>query len=154
MKIKNIISNLNVAFSLIIILVMGFLIVKNLLSSHNFVKGYVEKIDCHEDVKIKGTYSYHILTSNNESFRNRLDIPCNSISQIEIGDHIEVESVGHIFVQVTHAEIEIFNRNLLNMRKSGVNIIFVLLFILAAGDLIYRLYFIKKKEKIKGSEKD
>ena len=96
MKIKNIISNFNITFSLIIMLVMGFLIVKNLLASHNFVKGYVEKVDCHEDLKIKGTYSYHILTSNNESFSNRLDIPCDSISQIKIGDHIEVESQGHI----------------------------------------------------------
>tara|TARA_R110002060_G_scaffold78221_3_gene91024 strand:+ start:423 stop:809 length:387 start_codon:yes stop_codon:yes gene_type:complete len=127
-------------------LVMGFLIVKNLLASHNFVKGYVEKIDCHEDVKIEGTYSYHILTSNNESFKNRLDIPCDSISQIEIGDYIEIESQGHIFVQVTHEEVDIFDRNLLNIKRSGVNITFVLLFILATGDLIYRLYFSKKKK--------
>ena len=146
MKIKNIISNFNITFSLIIMLVMGFLIVKNLLASHNFVKGYVEKVDCHEDLKIKGTYSYHILTSNNESFSNRLDIPCDSISQIKIGDHIEVESQGHIFVQVTHKEVDIFDRNLLNIKRSGVNIIFVLLFILATGDLIYRLYFRKKKK--------
>lgn len=125
---------------------MGFLIIKSLLASPHFVKGHVEKIDCHEDVKIEGTYSYHILTSNNESFRNRLSIPCESISQIEIGDQIEVESIGHIFVQVTHEEVEVFDRNLLNIRRSGVNIIFVLLFLLATGDLIYRLYFFKKKE--------
>ena len=146
MKIKNLKSTFNIAFSLIVMLAMGFIIVKNLIASHDFVEGYVEKIECHADVKREGIYSYHILTSNNESFRNRLDIPCASISQIEIGDHIVVESQGHIFVQVTHKKVDIFDRNLLNIKRSGVNIIFVLLFILATGDLIYRLYFSKKKK--------
>lgn len=146
MIIKSLKNNLNISFSLAVVLVIGFIIVKSILADHKFVKGYVEEIDCHADAKRDGIYSYYLKTSNNERFRNRLDIPCESISKIEIGDPIEVESNGHIFVQVTHKGVELFDKDLLSMKRSGVNIIFVLLFILATCDLVYRLFFYKKNK--------
>jgi hypothetical protein len=139
-KLKN---NLNISFSLAVMLLIGFVIVKSILADHSFVKGYVDEIDCHVDAKSDDTYSYYLKTSNNERFTNRLDIPCKSIAKIEIGDPIEVESYGHIFVQVTHKGVELFDKNMLSMKRSGVNVIFTLLFILAACDIVYRLFFYK-----------
>lgn len=123
----------------------GAVIVKSILADHKFVQGYVEEIDCHPDQKRDGVYSYYLKTSNNERFRNRLAMPCDSIAKVEIGDPVEVESNGHIFVQVTHKGVELFDRNLLSIKRSGVIIIFVLLFILATCDLVYRFFLQKNK---------
>src|SRR5690606_28156167 len=109
---------LNISFSLAVMLAIGFIIIKSIFAEHRSVKGYVEEIDCHADVKREDIYSYYFKLSNNERFRNRLNIPCESIAKVEIGDPIEVESNGHVFVQVTHKGVELFDRNLLSIKRS------------------------------------
>lgn len=122
----------------------GLVIAKTLLADHKLVKGYVEEINCHPDSKRNGVYLYFIKTSNDERFRNRLNIACDSISDIKIGDLIEVESDGHIFIQISHDDIDLFSKSELQLKKSGVSIIFSLLFILATCDVIYRFFFNRK----------
>ncbi len=137
-------NNLNIAFSLIVIFFTGAVIIKAYLSEHETNKGYVEEISCQADKERGGIYSCKIRLDKNISFRNRQDVSCEAVSKIKKGDYVEVESRGHIFVQVKHDGVELFNKNLLDVKREGVNIVFVLLFILASCDFSYRMYQLKK----------
>lgn len=142
--IKILKNNLNIAFSLTVMLFMGAAIIKFSLSELETFKGYIDEVNCQADEKRAGLYSYQIKLVNNVSFRNRLDVSCEAISDLKKGDYIEIESNGHIFIQVKHDGVELFNRQLLDIKRSGVNIVFVLLFILASCDFAYRMYYLKK----------
>lgn len=135
---------LNITFSLIVMLFTGAIIIKSYLSDHEITKGYIEEVHCQADKKRVGIYSYQIRLDNDVSYRNRLDVTCEAFSQLKIGDYIEIESSGNIFVQVKHDGVELFNKNLLNVKREGVNIVFVLLFLLASCDFSYRMYHLKK----------
>ncbi len=137
-------DKLNIIFSLGVMLLTGSAIVKSSLSDHETFHGYIEEVSCQADRKRAGIYSYQIRLANDVSFRNRLDVGCESVSKLKQGDLIKVESKGHIFIQVTHNGIEVFNKQLLEVKRSGANIVFILLFILASCDVVYRLYYLKK----------
>jgi hypothetical protein len=137
-------NSLNIALSVIVMFFTGAVIIKSYLPEHEKTKGYIEEFNCQADKRRVGIYSYQIRLDNDASFRNRLDVACEAVSKLKIGDYIEVESSGHIFVQVKHDGVELFNKNLLNVKREGVNIVFILLFILASCDFSYRMYHLKK----------
>lgn len=137
-------NNLNIAFSLIVMFFMGAATIKTYLSDHKKTTGHIEEIDCQADKKRNGIYSYQIRLNNDISFRNRLNVSCEAFPKLKKGDYIEVESTGHIFLQVKHDGVELFNKNLLEVKREGVNVVFVLLFILASCDFSYRMYHLKK----------
>ncbi len=140
-------NNLNIFISLIVMLFTGAFIVKSGISEYGIVKGYIEEVNCQVDKKRDGIYLYHIKLVSDVSFRNRLDVACNVVSELKKGDYIEIESNGHIFIQVKHNGIDLFNKKLLDIKRSGVNLVFVLLFILASCDFSYRIYLLNKNSR-------
>ena len=59
---------------------------------------------------------------------------------IKQGDQIQIDAQGQTFVQLTHNGIKLFNKRILEIDQSGKLLAFMLIFLLATGDLIYRLY--------------
>ncbi|MFC3032763.1 hypothetical protein ACFOEE_09560 [Pseudoalteromonas fenneropenaei] len=137
-------NNLNIVFSLIVMFFTGAAILKVYLSEHQVVNGYIDEINCQADKKKDGVYSYQIRLDNEFSFRNRLNVACEIISDLKKGDYIEIESIGHIFIQLKHNGVNLFNKKELNIKRSGISIIFTLLFLLASCDFFYRIYSFKK----------
>ncbi|MEI5639986.1 MULTISPECIES: hypothetical protein [unclassified Pseudoalteromonas] len=135
---------LNIGFSFVLMIVMAFLIIKGFVADHKYTSGYIEYFECFKDVKTESTYQYNLKMKNDDRFRNRIKVPCETIPDISKGDYVSIESIGHIFTQITIEDVELFDKASLERRSSGVNFIFILLFLLAIGDLVYRLYFKKR----------
>lgn len=142
--IKKLNNKSKILFSLAIMLISGLLIIKGILDEHNTTEGYVENIECHKSIKNENTYSYVIELTNGELFGQGLNIACDSIAHLQKGDLIEVDGHDSVFVQVRHKGVALFDKPSLTIRKSGTNIPFIIAFILAASELVFRLYFRKR----------
>ena len=126
---------------------MGVLIIKGQIAHHQYTSGYIEYFECFNDKKTESTYQYNLKLKSDESFRNRIKVPCDVIPKISKGDYVEVESIGHIFIQITLNEVELFDKAYLERRRSNVNFIFILLFLLGLCDFSYRMFNNVKSRK-------
>ena len=131
---------LNMAFSLGLMIVMGVLVVKGQIANHQYTTGFIEYFECFNDKKTEATYQYNLKLASGQSFRNRIKVPCDELPEISKGDYVEIESIGHIFIQVTFDEVELFDKPYLERRRSGVNLVFILLFLLGLFDFSYRIF--------------
>lgn len=131
---------LNMAFSLGLMMVMGVLIVKGQIANHHYTAGYIEYFECFNDKKTEATYQYNLKLASGQSFRNRIKVPCDVLPEISKEDYVEIESIGHIFIQITFNEVELFDKSYLESRRSSVNLVFILLFLLGLFDFSYRMF--------------
>lgn len=138
---------LNMMFSLVVLLFSGMVVSNLFLSSSEKYQGHIVDISCHADKDHPEVYSYNIKMENGIFFRNRLNVGCDSISKLKNGDFVTIESKDHVFMQVNHDGVDLFNKKMLEVKRSGVEIAFIFLFILSGCDLGYRVYSIKKQRK-------
>lgn len=148
MKSNEFKSKLNIGFSFVLMIVMGALIIKDLVAKNKEISGYIEYFECFNNRKDESTYQYNLQLKNGEVFRNLIEVPCEVIPKMSNGDYVKIESVGHIFVQITFNGVELFDRSYLERRKNTTNYIFIFLFLLGLLDFSFRMYV---KLKVKNS---
>lgn len=141
MKSNEFKSKLNIGFSFVLMLVMGALIIKGLVAKNMEISGYIEYFECFNNRKDESTYQYNLQLKTGEIFRNLIEVPCEGIPKISNGDYVKIESIGHIFVQITFNGVELFDRPYLERRKNTTNYIFIFLFLLGLFDFSFRIYF-------------
>ncbi len=141
-------NNLNIGFSIVLMIVMGVLIIKGLLANHQTTAGSIESFECANTRKSQSSYQYDVKLKDGQTFRNLFDVPCEVMPKISNGDYVQIESIGHQFVQITLNGVDLFDKSSLERRGNTVNFVFVLLFLLGLFDFSFRVYI---KVKSKGS---
>lgn len=138
--------NFKILFSLSIFVFSAFLLINNSMSEQQRFSGLIKEVSCQADKKRAGFYLAQIRLDNDARYHNKVELNCDSVAELKPGDWIEVESQGHIFIQIRHNGRDLFNKKLLALKISNTTGVFVWLWMLAGCDLVYRLYDAKKNK--------
>jgi hypothetical protein len=148
---NNFMKYLNIAFSGAVFLCLGIVIIIKTFSSDEFLMGAIEKASCVEDTYRKGTFTYTLSIQNKGTFGNRLNIPCDKISVLKIGDQVKVETSGHLLMQLSSKGTILIDRQMVERREAKINFMIYIIFLIAMGDFLYRIYTLYKEREHKKS---
>lgn len=149
---NNFLKYVNIAFSGAVFLSLGIVIIIKTFSSDESLIGALESASCVEDTYRKGTFTYSLSIQNKGTFGNRLNISCDKISDLQIGDKVEIETSGHLLMQLSSRGITLIERKMVERREAKVNFMIYLIFIIAMGDFLYRSYSHYKEREHRRSQ--
>ncbi|MBU2919018.1 hypothetical protein KO505_13765 [Psychrosphaera sp. F3M07] len=147
MAINSFKNNINIVFSLFVSICLGVVLIINSTAQDSVIQGIVKNISCTEHYKKQDRFNYSIEIEDKGAFSNSSDLKCERFLNIQIGDEVKVKRDGHKFTQITHDSINLFNENAIERSINGAKLIFILLFILATGDVGYRIYLRSKSRR-------
>ena len=149
---SNFMNYLNISFSGLVFLGLGIVIITKTFSSDEFFSGSLESASCVEDEYRVGTYTFTLSILGQGTFRNRLNISCENISDLKTGDQVEIETSGHLLMQLTAKGVTLIEREMVERREAEVNALIYFIFLIAMGDFFYRTFSLYKGRERKKTQ--